>query len=489
MKRKFLMALIATAFSLNAVAADPTISFAKKWTHGHVGQAAEILAFDHKTNTVWVAGVQGVDVLNADNGELIKHIDVTPYGAINSVAIHNGLAAFAIEAMPDRRSPGHVVFYDTKTRELSKGINQVEVGSLPDMLTFTHDGSKLLVVNEGTPNAVAADSTSPATPYSGVDPAGTVSIIDMASRTVVATADPAVAPVSGEHIRNNVGMNFEPEYLAVNQDDTKAYVTLQEANAVGVLDLESNEFVGVVGLGLKDFSLADNGFGSSNFIDPSDEDPKEAPVTLLRSSQVKGLYQPDSVAAYQFKGATYLVMANEGDSREDDGDKKRVKDVAALLAAAPSDLKRLNISTVDSTPGDLVTFGGRSFSIRDEAGNIVYDSGNLLEVAAIERGVYDDKRSDDKGVEPEGVTLLDIGGRTYAFIGLERTKKAAVAVFDITNPVETSFVDMIVSDSDIAPEGLTAYHYRGNFYLGFSSEVSNTTSLYQVERVLPQSAQ
>ena len=83
-------------------------------------------------------------------GTLVEHIDVTGYGLVNSVAIHNGLAAFAIEAAPDRREPGVVVFYDTRTR-LPIG-DPITVGALPDMLTFTHDGSKLLVANEATPN-------------------------------------------------------------------------------------------------------------------------------------------------------------------------------------------------------------------------------------------------------------------------------------------------------------------------------------------------
>lgn len=153
----------------------------------------------------------------------------------------------------------------------------------------------------------------------------------------------------------------------------------------------------------------------------------------MRGNAVKGLYQPDSIAAYAYRGQTYLVMANEGDTREDELDKKRVKDVASFVASASPDLSRLNISTVDSEPGNIVSFGGRSSSIRDEAGRLVYDSGNLLEAQAIARGVYDDKRSDDKGCRTEGIALLDIGGRTYAFIGLERTKKSAIGIFDVTN--------------------------------------------------------
>ena len=294
----------------------------------------------------------------------------------------------------------------------------------------------------------------------------------MATRTVT-TAAFAGVPLAGEGLRTNTGMDFEPEYIAVNHDGTKAFVSLQEANGIAVLDLSTNEFTQVIGLGLKDFSLAENGFGGNNFIDPNHKDGRSE----LRPVAVKGFYQPDSIAAYDFKGETYVVMANEGDTREDEKDKAR-----ASKLGVKGDLAELNISTTDSTAADLHTFGGRSFSIRNEAGELVYDSGSLLDAEAIARGIYDDGRSDDKGVEPEGVALLDIAGRTYAFIGLERTTKAAVAVFDVTDPAEVAFIDMIVTDGDRAPEGLAAYRFRGNFYLAIANEVSNTTSLYSLKR-------
>jgi hypothetical protein len=469
-----LCAFLATLFlPVTAGAADPALSFTKLWTHLHTttGQVSEIATFDQRTNTLWVAGIVGVDVLDADTGALVEHISTTTYGSINSVAIHNGLAAFAIEATT-RTSPGVVVFYDTKTRSLSPGVNVVAVGALPDMLTFTHDGSKLLVANEGTPStygsrigtSVPAVFNSPA-----VDPAGSVSIIDMATRTVIATAGFAGVPIFGNNVRTTTGMDFEPEYIAVNQDGTKAFVTLQEANAVGVLDLTTNAFTKVIGLGVKDFSAPGNQIdpldgGGVNFISPA----------------VKGFYMPDGIAAYQWRGNTYLVMANEGDFREDDLDRSPASTVGAV---AP--LNRLRISSADSTPGNLFAAGARSFSIRDENGNLVYDSGDILDKKAAELGVYDDGRSRDKGVEPEGVALLDIAGRTYAFIGLERALKSAVAVFDITEPAKSTYVDMIITDGDVAPEGLAAYHYRGNFYLAIANEVSNTTTLYRVERARP----
>ena len=62
------------------------------------------------------------------------------------------------------------------------------------------------------------------------------------------------------------------------------------------------------------------------------------------------------------------------------------------------------------------------------------------------------------------MALLDLGGRTYAFIGLERTLKAAVAVFDVTDPTAVTYVDIIVTDGDLSPEGLTAYRFRGQAF-------------------------
>jgi hypothetical protein len=202
---------------------------------------------------------------------------------VNSVAIHQGLAALAVEAHSaspvcpscDRRAPGKVLLYDTSTREPASGVNEFGVGSLPDMLTFTHDRTKLLVANEGTPN-VAADM-----PYAAIDPPGSVSIIDVEARTVVTTAFLSGVPTSGANLRLPVstGMDFEPEYIAVNHDDTLAF------------DM------------------------------------------------------PDAIASYKWRGQTYLVMANEGDFREDNADRS-----AASTFGAVSPLDRLRVSNRDCPP-------------------------------------------------------------------------------------------------------------------------------------------
>jgi hypothetical protein len=479
-KTALYVALFGSTLSAGALAGPQTVSFDLLWTHEHetAGQFSEIPAFDPLTNTVWVAGVIGVDVLDATTGELVQHIDVTAHGFVNSVAIHDGLAAFAVEsastpptsttpAQGDRRLPGKVLFYDTATRTPSSGVSEIGVGSLPDMLTFTHDGSRLLVANEGTPNQ-SVDQ-----PYllgvNDVDPPGTVSIIDMETRTLLTNAGLAGVPTSGTRLRpaSLVGMDYEPEYIAVGPTGQTAYVTLQEGNAIGVLDLQGNVFTQIIGLGAKNY------LAPGPQLDPCDNCALPQPINFINAA-VNGLYMPDSIAAYLWQGNTYLVMANEGDLREDNGDRRTGADFGA---SAP--LARLRVSRFDSAGGmtpTLYAAGGRSFSIRDTDGNIVFDSGDMLAKAAAAVNLYDDGRSRDKGVEPEGVALIDIRGRTYAFIGLERTPTttdtSAVAVFDITNPNNVSDLGLIQTVGGLNAEGLVAYQHEGRYYLVIAHEVS-----------------
>jgi DNA-binding beta-propeller fold protein YncE len=467
-------ALLALSTGLATAALLDDVS--KSWTHQHSnagGFLSEIVGFDSGSKTLWVAGVSGVDVLDAVTGSFIERIDTTAYGSINSVAIHNGIAAFAIESGV-RTGPGVVKLYDTGTRSLLAGTNTITVGALPDMLTFSKDGSKLLVANEGTPGtygARLADSNGHrnyGTP--ALDPVGSVSIIDMGTRTVAHTATLAGVPQTGTHVRANTGMDFEPEYIALNTAGTKAYVTLQEANAVGVLNVQTGQFEKVIGLGAKDFSQSGNRIDALN-----------NGTIALAPANAKGLYMPDGIAVFEQQGQTYFVTANEGDFREDDGDRS-----AASSFGGTGALANLRVSNTDSSVGDLYAAGARSFSIRDESGDIVFDSGEILDREAIARGIYDDGRSRDKGVEPEGIELMSINGRTFAFIGLERTTKAGIAIFDITDPAHASFVDMIVSEGDVAPEGLKGYFLDGSWYLAISNEGTSTTSVYKLATAVPE---
>lgn len=480
------------ALALAATLLSASVSFAgelaaeRVWTYAHQaanpGQKSEIVAYDKRTDTLWVAGVIGVDVLDRASGIPVAHIAVGNFGAVNSVAIHGGIAALAIESSVDRTLPGVVVFYDTRRRQQLGA--PVPVGALPDMLTFTPDGRRLLVANEATPNARPTPAG-----LSADDPVGSVSIVDVRSRQVTTLPiDASIPGYSSLRLFPSSGSlptqpatyspyGPEPEYIAVDKQGRYAYVTLQEANGMAVLDLRKGRFEKIYNLGMKDFSLP------GNEIDPSDQDGE----VRLRSVPVMGLYQPDTIASYEHRGRVYLVMANEGDARDngsgDSEDERRGSAGNASVEYVPdgSELGRLTFSNVDSARGGpLVKFGAHSFSIRDTEGRIVFDSGSRLDREAIRLGIYDDGRSDNKGVEPEGLALLHVKGRTLAFIGLERTLKSAFAVYDITDPKKARFLDIIVSEGDVSPEGLKAFRAGRGYYVAVANEVSDTTSLFKL---------
>ena len=478
-----LSVLPAAAVSLPAFGKTVDVHVQRVWQHAHApSQKSEIVAYDDRTDTLWVVGVVGVDVLDRATGALVDHIDVTSVGAVNSVAIHDGLVALAIENTVDRTLPGIVVFYDARRRK--QDGTAVTVGALPDMLTFTPNGKEVLVANEATPNPRPTPAG-----LSSADPVGSVSIIDVRSREVTTLPiDPSIPgfnalrlfPANGSLPTQPATYSAygpEPEYIAVDPTGHYAYVTLQEANGIAVLDLKSRAFERIYSLGLKDFSLP------GNEIDPNDQDGE----VEFRSVPVKGLYQPDAIAAYRHKGRTYLALANEGDARDngtgDSEDERRGSAGNAAIEYVPdgSELGRLTFSNVDSARGGpLVAFGTRSFSIRDTDGNIVFDSGSLLDREANRLGIYDDGRSDNKGVEPEGVALLHIEGRVLAFVGLERALKSAIAVFDVTDPFAVEYIDMFVGEGDLSPEGLHAFRVGSRYYVAVANEVSDTTSLFEI---------
>jgi DNA-binding beta-propeller fold protein YncE len=466
---------------------------------------------------------------------------VVPEGAVaNSVAVRpDGLGVIAVES-DVKTDLGWLVFFDAAGRGAALGA--VRVGSLPDMVTITPDGRTAVVANEGEP----ADDFS-------VDPEGSVSVVDLPvlkrkasslRQKDVATADfhafeganlpdgvrvfgPDVADASGS-LEHRVSRNLEPEYVTVDSRSRTAYVTLQEANAIAVVDLKRAKVTDVWSLGAKDHSVVGQG------IDPSDRDD----VADVRTVPVKGLYMPDTIASYQVGRETYLVTANEGDAREwgDYVEPARVKDLgddglAPVCADSPAaallddaDLGRLNVTTASGLRADgscyeeLYAMGGRSFSIWSTDGELVFDSGEQLEevTAAALGDAFNtnhsetgfEGRSDDKGPEPEALTLGEVSGRTYAFVGLERA--SGVMIFDVTSPRRTEFVSYVsnrdysvsVEDAlddgadvgetlaaagDLGPEGITFVPWYASPtwqpMLAVANEVSGTTTLYDVERV------
>ena len=480
-------ALLAGAIAAPAQAVS--LSFQGRYDGAEEG-AAEISAYDPDSAQLYVTNsadntIDVISILNPMMPELVKQIQLS--GGVNSVAFQDDFLAVALAAETETDN-GTVAFFDPAGDPLTT----VTVGALPDMITFTPDGSQLLVANEGEPSD---DYT--------IDPEGSVSIIDIGTfdvTTVTFDGVPLVGDVRIFGPNATAAQDFEPEYIAVAPDGTKAFVALQENNALAILDLESQEFEKVVGLGFKDFSLDENPIDASNRDDGIN----------IQNWPVFGMYQPDAIAAYEAAdGNTYIVTANEGDSRDYDGfsEEERIKDVELDPDAFPNadvlqedeNLGRLKITTtLGDTDGDgdfdeLYAYGGRSFSIFDADGNLVFDSAAEFELITAEQvpelfnsqGSADsfDSRSDDKGPEPEGVTIGVYGERTLAFIGLERI--GGVMIYDITSPAEAEFLSYSPNlPEDISPEGVLfisrADSPTGQDLLVTTNEVSGTTTVYAV---------
>lgn len=476
--------------------------------------ATEIMAWNaadarvYSTNGSTVA-IDVIDLSDPTNPVLDFSIDLSSYGSgVNSVAYFDGYVVAAVEAN-DPQADGSAVFFDAD----GNFVVQVTVGAMPDMITVSPDHTKVLTANEGEPNDAYT-----------VDPLGTVSIIDVSGgvanlqQTDVTTLDftafnsPAPIDLNIRIFGPNasVAQDLEPEYITITHDSQLALVVCQENNAIAGIDLNTNTILAIQSLGFKDYNAA------GNSIDASNQDG----AINIQNWPVYGMYQPDAIDNYMFNGSTYIVSANEGDSRDYSGfsEEERIGGLTLDATAFPNaatlqmneNLGRLNVTTTLGDDGNdndyeaLYSYGARSFSIWDLSGNLVYDSGNDFETfistydAANFNSTNDDNtsfdnRSDDKGPEPEALKVVSMMGKTYAFIGLER--QGGVMVYDITDPNNVSFesygTDRNFSETEgtpaaggLGPEDID-FVPAGESPTGFplllvSNEVSGSISVYSV---------
>lgn len=473
-------------------------------------------------------------------------------GEANSIAIYGDLLAIAV-ATPAKTSNGVVLFYNLDASGNGSFIKAVAVGALPDMLTFTPDGSKVLVANEGEPD----------TDYT-LDPEGSISVINLTesvpadlAQTINLSSDmvfssdllsasdydtdakrKALLMAAGVKFAGPAGttvaQDLEPEYITVAADSNKAWVSLQESNAIGIIDL-TDMTIEVKALGLKDWG--------QYLIDYTNEDEV---ASFAKLPNVYGLYQPDSIASYQWNGATFIVSANEGDSRDWDAYSEDIRaadiidpdelnktfntELQALYDVTGGDdgLGRLKVTAALVDPDNdgvveaLYAYGARSFSIWDQNVNMVYDSGDdfgRISAALLGNNFNSahtenkgDNRSDDKGGEPEAIDVGSIEGRTYAFIAQERS--GDLFIYDVTNPFQATFAGHYINrdfdadfelDDDLADpcdpaEGLDCTEVplagdlgpesikfvpatdspNGNPLLIIGNEVSGSVTVYQV---------
>lgn len=495
--------------------------------NGGVEGAAEITAYDAASRRLFVVnGANGsVDVLDISNPAAPTRagtIQVTALGdGVNSVAVHDGLVALAIQNKV-KTSAGVVAFYNAADLKL---LHSVTVGALPDMVAFTPDGKTVLVANEGEPNSYGKSDS--------VDPEGSVSIISVnrTGTSSVVHADfkayigkEAELRKAGVRIYGpgaSAAQDLEPEYITISADGKTAHVTLQENNAIAIVDIAGAKVSAIKPLGFKNHNVAGAG------LDASDEDGgvntnSGTPAVKIALQPLKGMYLPDAIAGFSVDNVRYLITANEGDARADwPGFEEEVRirahcplgldpavfglDAAKLLF--DSNLGRLRVTNTPNGGGmtgknaagqctELYSFGARSFSIWSADVALVFDSGDDLEqrTKALSNVKFNsshdkdelDGRSASKGPEPEGVVTGIFGSKTFAFIGLERI--GGVMVYDVSKPSAPVFVTALNTRTgatgDLGPEGLTLIMAdkspNGKPLLVVGNEVSGTTAIFQL---------
>ena len=453
------------------------------------GGVTEIISYDKVKNNAWVVnGATGkLDILSLEQvtGGIsdkipVKSLDIPAmvakvvpdfqYGDMTSVAVNGdlGIAAVALQDA-DYSKHGYAAILTTEGELLT----MIEAGCQPDNIVFTPDGTKILVANEGEPREGIGEGI--------IDPAGSVTVItldtaDVQKSIAVTVGFEAFDSERETLIENGIIMvkdnlpsvDFEPEYIAATNQ--KAYVALQENNAIAVLDLDTKEYNGVHSLGYKDLSMEKDAL-----------DLVEDGVYEAKTYDAVSAYMPDGIAVYETEGKVYILTANEGDAREWGDYCNEIKaTVTATDGTEAEKVRTIDAEVTDGLPeGETVLYGARSFSIyrADNDGlTKVYDSGNDFETKTAEYfPVYFnisnddnafDSRSPKKGPEPESVVIGKVEDKTYAFTALERI--GGIMVYDITDPEKAAFCNYINTrdfsedpevveklTGDIAPEGLT----------------------------------
>lgn len=381
---------------------------------------------------------------------------------------------------------GRIAFFDLSSGSILKTL---DVGYHPDSVSMTPDGTKLLIANEGEYGSTnsTAESNARAGSVSVVNLVGTInaSVLSALTSSDVSTYDFSAgnlgSGVSLQGVRDNMltvnnattsagFANIEPEYIALTND--KAYVTLQENNAIAVLDLATGKYEAIHNLGT-----------ITQTIDASDRDGAGNGTTIAINDTLKGLPMPDTVVLFTKNGTTLLATANEGDARGDDGDVARGSTLTAnmtsavALTANNTGIGRLSLlkdqgRDADGKIADPTMMGTRSFSLWNATtGALVFDSGSAIEefVAANDATTFNmnsgltanfDTRSDDKGPEPEALAFGRIDGKDFIFVGAERQN--GIFQFDITdlsNVTITNYFNTVTNTTDsggafISPESI-----------------------------------
>ncbi len=313
-------------------------------------------------------------------------------------------------------------------------VSSIDLGGQPDSIAISPDHAFAAIAME---NQRDEDFTPPGGEEGDLPqlPAGSVQVIDLTPTDPTAWSATEVPLVGegGAPLASFVEAGIyapedpEPEYVDIN-DANQLAVSLQENNGVVIIDLES--------LSIETVFSAGNGLVSG--VDTTDNGLFDA------DDAIDVPREPDSL---QWVGDGVVATANEGD----------------------------------------LVGGTRGWTVFDaDSGDVLWDAGNTFEHLAVEHGLFNDARADNKGSEPEGMVFDVIDGVPTVFVGSERSN--FVAVYDMTRPARPKFRQILPTTN--GPEGLLTVPDRNLLAVASETDDSDagvraTVALYQVGETAP----
>jgi hypothetical protein len=356
-----------------------------------------------------------IDITDPANPLPAGTVDVG--GEPTSTIVWGNYAVVGVNTSPDFVNPsGNLQIINMDSKQV---IRTMDLGGQPDSLALSPDKTFIAVAIENERDEDLNDGLLPQLP------AGFLVIVDSSS------SDPMDWTSSNVDLTGLDGVLYdsdpEPEYVDINEDNL-CVITMQENNALVLVDLSSGSIVksftaGTVDLDMID--IEDNG------------------IVELTSSLTDVPREPDAVT---WIGKDYFATADEGDL---DG-------------------------------------GGRGFTIYDTDGNVVYTSGTEMEYWTVRIGHYNEGRSDNKGNEPETVRYAEFGSMKLLFVNSERSSVVFVyEVTDVTAPVLRQILP-----AGIGPEGVFAIPSRNLLVVAAENDVREDkirahVSIYKLDDMAP----
>ena len=357
-----------------------------------------------------------VDVTNPAAPVASGTVDVG--GSPTSVTVLQGRALVMVDDTPidpdDTFGPhaGRMLVINLATRAIERTI---DLGGQPDSVKISSDKRYAIIAIENQRDENVEDGIMPHVPANGAerDEPGFVVIVDLVGG--VGTWSTRTVLLEGL-----AGMRFpedpEPEFVDINRDNIAA-VTLQENNHVVLIDLRTGNVVRHWSAGTVSGQVADT---------------SESPLAIVFSGVVEAPREPDSV---QWLSKLTLATADEGDYEG----------------------------------------GTRSWTVFGANGSVITKSGSSFELETVRHGHYDEARSENKGIEPEGMTTDRFGDTSYLFVVAERAN--AVGVYTLAGSFP-KFRQLL--PTGVEPEGLLAIPKRDLFVT--ANEGDGTLSIFRLER-------